>query len=157
MRRAVLGGSSKRGAGWIAAAIVAAAVAGCGGGGGQGEGPDTGPPPAATAPTLERDEVRSLMEHAARAVDRDLVVAVTDRRGVILGVGANFAIDAAACKAPNPTPGSDCAVASFATQLARTAAFFSADQTPLTSRSIRFISDIHFPPRVDNTGAAALF
>jgi uncharacterized protein GlcG (DUF336 family) len=147
----------KRGrcAGWLATASLAL-LAACGGGAGQGEG-DPNPPPAATAPRLEPDEVRSLMEHAARAVDRDLVVAVTDRPGNILGVGANFAIDAAACKAPNPTPGSDCAVASFATQLARTAAFFSADETPLTSRSIRFISDIHFPPRIDNTGAAALF
>lgn len=155
MRRAVLVVKHGRWARWLAMASFAT-LAACGGGGGQGEG-DSNPPPAATAPTLERDEVRSLMEHAARAVDRDLVVAVTDRRGVILGVGANFAIDGAACKAANPTPGSDCAVASFATQLARTAAFFSADQTPLTSRSIRFISDIHFPPRIDNTGAAALF
>ncbi|MCC6849514.1 MAG: heme-binding protein [Deltaproteobacteria bacterium] len=156
MRRAVMGAQYGRRSEWLAAALVTM-LAACGGGAGQGEGPGTGPPPAATAPTLERDEVRSLMEHAARAVDRDLVVAVTDRRGVILGVGANFAIDATACEAPNPTPGTDCAVASFATQLARTAAFFSADQTPLTSRSIRFISDIHFPPRIDNTGAAALF
>ena len=138
----------------LAAAIVVASA--CGGGAGQGQG-DPNPPPAATAPTLERDEVRALMEHAARAVDRDLVVAITDRRGVILGVGANFAIGANACGAPNPAPGSDCAVASFAVQLARTASFFSADQTPLTSRSVRFISDIHFPPRVANTGAAALF
>ena len=90
------------------------------------------------------------------AVDTDLLVTVTDRRGVILGAAANFAIDAAACASP-AAPGSDCAVASIATQLARTAAFFSADQTPLTSRSVRFISDIHFPPRIANTGAAALF
>jgi uncharacterized protein GlcG (DUF336 family) len=141
----------------VAALVASVTIVACGGGGGQGEGPDTGPPPAATAPTLERDEVRSLMEHAARAVDRDLVVAVTDRRGTILGVAANFPINAAACATPNPPAGSDCANASFAVQLARTAAFFSADQTPLTSRSIRFISDIHFPPRIDNTGAAALF
>ncbi len=144
-------------AGGLVSAIVAITLAACGGGAGQGEGPNTGPPPAATAPTLERDEVRSLMEHAARAVDRDLIVAVSDRRGTILGVAANFPIDAAACKAASAAPGSDCAVANFATQLARTSAFFSADQTPLTSRSIRFISDIHFPPRIDNTGAAALF
>ncbi len=97
------------------------------------------------------------MEHAARAVDRDLIVAVTDRQGEILGVGANFPIVGGACATPNPAPGSDCANANDAVQLARTASFFSADQTPLTSRSVRFISDIHFPPRVDNTGAAALF
>ncbi len=156
MRRAVL--AAKEWRGWVRVVVTALAVtaAACGGGGGQGEGPATGPPPAATAPVLARDEVRSLMEHAARAVDRDLVVAVTDRRGVILGVGANFAFAPGICSGA-AAPGSDCAVANLATQLARTAAFFSADQTPLTSRSVRFISDIHFPPRIDNTGAAALF
>ena len=156
MRRAVLETKNRQWAGWLAATLAAVTLAACGGGAGQGEGPDTGPPPAATAPTLERDEVRALLEHAGRAVDTDLIVAVTDRRGTILGVAANFPIDGAACSSP-AAPGSDCAVASIATQLARTAAFFSADQTPLTSRSVRFISDIHFPPRVANTGAAALF
>jgi uncharacterized protein GlcG (DUF336 family) len=156
MRRAVLGVTSRQGAGWLAATLTAVTIVACGGGGGQGEGPTTGPPPAATAPTLARDDVQALLETAGRAVDSDLIVAVTDRRGTILGVAANFPIDAGACSAP-AAPGSDCAVASLATQLARTAAFFSADQTPLTSRSVRFISDIHFPPRIANTGAAALF
>ena len=102
MRRAVSAVKQGRWTGWVAATSMVV-LAACGGGGGQGEG-DSNPPPAATAPTLAPDDVRSIMEHAARAVDRDLVVAVTDRRGVILGVGANFAIDAAACKAANPTP-----------------------------------------------------
>ncbi len=157
MRRAVLDVRQMRGVSRIAVVIATVTLAACGGGAGQGEGPGTGPPPAATAPTLAPDEVRSLLEHAARAVDRDLVVAITDRRGTILGVAANFPIDAAACRNPAPPPGSDCANAAYAVQLARTGAFFSADQTPLTSRSIRFISDIHFPPRIDNSGAAALF
>ncbi|MBI3786498.1 MAG: heme-binding protein, partial [Deltaproteobacteria bacterium] len=49
------------------------------------------------------------------------------------------------------------AVADLAVQLARTASFFSADQTPLTSRSVRFLSGEHFPPGVRNTAAAPLF
>ncbi len=36
-------------------------------------------------------------------------------------------------------------------------AFFSADQTPLTSRSVRFLSDVHFPPGIATPRAAALF
>jgi uncharacterized protein GlcG (DUF336 family) len=132
------------------------AVAACGGGAGQGEGPQSRPQPADTSPTLADDEVVAIMQHAAQATDRQVAVAVVDRRGVILGVGTNFGFDVAtldgAC-----APGSDCAVVNLAVQLARTAAFFSADETPLTSRSVRFISDVHFPPGVDNTGAAALF
>ena len=90
------------------------------------------------------------MEHAARAVDRDVLVAVTDRRGVILGVAANFDLPAGTtCTEPFPAPGTDCDTANLAVQLARTAAFFSADQTPLTSRSVRFISGEHFPPRIE--------
>ena len=53
-------------------------------------------------------------------------------------------------------PGSEPFTVDTAVQLARTAAFFSADQTPLTSRSVRFISGEHFPPGVARTGAAAL-
>jgi uncharacterized protein GlcG (DUF336 family) len=41
--------------------------------------------------------------------------------------------------------------------LARTAAYFSNDQAPLSSRTVRFISGIHFPPGVPNTGNAALY
>jgi uncharacterized protein GlcG (DUF336 family) len=157
MRRAVLGAKTKRWLGRLVVAVAVTSIAACGGSAGKGEGPGTGPEPSDTAPSLAPDEVHALLEHAARAVDRDLVVAVTDRAGDILGLAANFPIGGAPCATPNPTPGSDCANASFAVQLARTASFFSADQTPLTSRSVRFISDIHFPPRIDNTGAAALF
>ncbi len=120
---------------------------------------------------LNPDEVRAIMELAARALDRELVVAVTDRRGVVLGVGTKFTGDfdydatcnVGPCPAvesgcpPEPTPVSDCRAVDLAVQLARTAAFFSADQTPLTSRSVRFLSGEHFPPGVMNTASAALF
>jgi uncharacterized protein GlcG (DUF336 family) len=120
-------------------------------------------------PTLQGDQVAAIMQLAARSLDRELVVAVTDRRGVVLGVGANFSFDYDAtcnsgpCPAvesgcPNPAqPVSDCRAVDLAVQLARSAAFFSADQTPLTSRSVRFLSGEHFPPGIRNTAAAALF
>lgn len=57
-------------------------VSGCAGGGVCLDGP-----------VLEPDEVAAIMQLAARALDRELVVAVTDRRGVVLGVGTNFAFD----------------------------------------------------------------
>ena len=41
--------------------------------------------------------------------------------------------------------------------LARTASFFSNDQAPLSSRTVRFISGIHFPPGIDYTSNAPLY
>ena len=41
--------------------------------------------------------------------------------------------------------------------LARTAAFFSNNQAPLSSRTVRFISGIHFPPGIAFTPNAALY
>jgi len=41
--------------------------------------------------------------------------------------------------------------------LARTAAFFSNDQAPLSSRTVRFISGNHFPPGISNTANAPLY
>src|SRR5882762_314578 len=44
-----------------------------------------------------------------------------------------------------------------AVALARTGAFFSNDQAPLSSRTVRFISGIHFPPGVMNQPPADLY
>jgi uncharacterized protein GlcG (DUF336 family) len=41
--------------------------------------------------------------------------------------------------------------------LARTAAFFSNNEAPLSSRTVRYISGIHFPPGVSFTPNAALY
>ena len=41
--------------------------------------------------------------------------------------------------------------------LARTASFFSNNQAPLSSRTVRFISGIHFPPDVALTASAPLY
>ena len=119
------------------------------------------------AQPLAPDEVQAIMDDAARALNQPIAVAVSDRRGVLLGVGTNFGmdvaqyrslcVDALPCPATETPTDSDCAVVNRAVQLARTAAFFSADQTPLMSGSVRFLSDVHFPPGIRNTAAAALF
>ncbi|HVM95648.1 MAG TPA: heme-binding protein [Candidatus Acidoferrales bacterium] len=136
--------------------VFSVGLVSCGGSPGARSDPDPSP-----APQLEADEVNAIIESASRAVDRDMAIAVTDRRGVILGVAINFDFDytatCAALACPTSDPPADCAVVDLAVQLARTAALFSADQTPLTSRSVRFLSGEHFPPGVRNTAAAALF
>lgn len=106
------------------------------------------PPPILTAA-----DVQSVVQNAAASVNSPLVIAVTDRQGDILAVfrkpgapltaAANFGIQADA---------NEVAVA-----LARTASFFSNGQAPLSSRTVRFISGIHFPPGISFTGNAALY
>ena len=44
-----------------------------------------------------------------------------------------------------------------AVALARTTSFFSNDQAPLSSRTVRFISGIHFPPGIAYTSNAPLY
>jgi len=82
-----------------------------------------------------------------------MAIAVTDRQGDILAVyskpgapattAANFGVQADT---------NEVAVA-----LARTAGFFSNNQAPLSSRTVRFISGIHFPPGIPFTGNGALY
>lgn len=143
--------------------VLSLSLSACGGGTGGRADPL---PDEVAAERLQPDEVVAIMNAAARALDQEIAVAVTDRRGVILGVGTNFGMDAGdyrtLCVEPVACPlfddvDDDCATVERAVQVARTAAFFSADQTPLTSRSIRFLSGEHFPSGVKNTGAAALF
>ena len=97
-----------------------------------------------TAQILTSDDVMAVVTTAAQALSDDsLAVAVTDRAGTILGVYAR--------------PGAGSAVRDMAVSLARTTGYFSNDQAPLSSRTVRFISGIHFPPGVKNTGNAALY
>jgi uncharacterized protein GlcG (DUF336 family) len=106
--------------------------------------PPTNPAPQPSRPTappiivssaeqLSPADVERLLDRASAATPRnDAIIAVVDRNGTILGVRVEngvmlsgetlyFAIDGAVAKA-------------------RTAAFFSNDQAPLTSRTVRFIS-----------------
>jgi uncharacterized protein GlcG (DUF336 family) len=54
-------------------------------------------------------------------------------------------------------PGADPNNDDQAVGVARTAAFFSHDMAPLSSRTVRFISGVHFPPGVVNAPTAALY
>src|SRR5277367_5345271 len=130
----------------------------CGGGGSGSSGssgggaPPPGPPPATE--TLSQADVQMVVEAAATAAQSDaMAIAVVDRMGRILAV---YVGPAAPVTAPGNfgvmIPTADLAVA-----LARTGAFFSNDQAPLSSRTVRFISGIHFPPGVENTASAALY
>jgi len=82
-----------------------------------------------------------------------MVIAVVDRAGVILAVYRKPGAGTTAIG----NFGATVDVNDLAVALARTAAFFSNNQAPLSSRTVRFISGIHFPPGVTNTGNAALY
>ena len=96
------------------------------------------------AQILTADDVRAVLTIAATALGNEtLSAAVVDRTGNILGV---YTRAGAAAQTPD-----------IAVSLARTSAMFANDQAPLSSRTVRFISGIHFPPGVANTSTAALY
>ena len=147
-----------RGAGERVGLVIGlcAALAACGGGSGTGTGGGTTPPPPPPPPTesLNQADVQMLVESAATAAQSNaMAIAVVDRLGRILAV---YKQPGAPATLPGnfgaPVPPDELAVS-----LARTGAFFSNDQAPLSSRTVRFISGIHFPPGVMNTGSAALY
>jgi uncharacterized protein GlcG (DUF336 family) len=109
------------------------------------------PPPAAN---LTAADVTALIQSAAQAADPNtMVIAVVDRAGRVLGVYRKPA-------APSLATGNfgvQVDVNELAVSLARTGAFFSNDQAPLSSRTVRFISGIHFPPGITNASNAALY
>jgi uncharacterized protein GlcG (DUF336 family) len=111
-------------------------------------------PPTPAYQPLTQAEVTQIVTSAAVAASADtMIVAVVDRQGNVLGgfqkpnapmlALGNFSLMENA---------NDVAVA-----LARTGAFFSNNQAPLTSRTVRFISGIHLPPGVANQPPADLY
>ena len=111
------------------------------------------PPPTTADNVLTQAEVDSIVKAAAASVDVPLVIAVSDRRGQILAV-----YDKA--NAPTMAPSNFQVMVGAEDQaaaLARTAAFFSNDQAPIGSRTVRYLSGIHFPPGVKNTESAPLY
>jgi uncharacterized protein GlcG (DUF336 family) len=120
--------------------------------GGSGSAPTAQPPPATES--LTQADVQMLVQAAATAADANsMAIAVVDRLGRILAVYKGPS-------APATLPGNFGAMIpsdELAVSLARTGAFFSNDQAPLSSRTVRFISGIHFPPGVANTASAALY
>jgi uncharacterized protein GlcG (DUF336 family) len=134
----------------VAAAVILVMV-GCGGT--SSTTPPTVPPPASVAP-LSATDVQNIVQAAASAANVDtMVIAVVDRGGNVLGVFRKPA--AGATDMGNFSTTVD--VNDLAVALARTAAYFSNDQAPLSSRTVRFISGIHFPPGVANAPNADLY
>lgn len=103
---------------------------------------------------LTASDVQSVIESAAQSVNSvSMVIAVTDRMGNILAVFRQP-------KAPSGSIANFGAVVDtneLAVGLARTGAFFSNSQAPLSSRTVRFISGIHFPPGIMYTDNAPLY
>jgi uncharacterized protein GlcG (DUF336 family) len=94
--------------------------------------------------SLNPAEIDRIVRAAAAALNRnDLTIAVVDRAGRPLAVWRGSAAD----------PIND----NRALGTARTSAFFSHNQAPLSSRTVRFIGATHFPTGVDNTASAALY
>src|ERR1700722_10642411 len=136
---------------------MSAALSACGGSSGVENGGGSNPPPpppSESSQMLTSRDVDALVQAAATAAQSDtMAVAVVDRLGRILAiykgpsaptlVTGNFG---------NLVPPHELAVS-----VARTGAFFSSDQSPLSSRTVRFISGIHFPPGVMNASNAALY
>ena len=80
---------------------------------------------------------------------------MTDRRGQVLAIYSSNGANPHALVPANfgiLRPSDEVAIA-----LARTGAFFSNDQAPIGSRTVRFISGIHFPPGVMNVESAPLY
>jgi uncharacterized protein GlcG (DUF336 family) len=125
--------------------------AGCGGGSSRQM---TAPPPTAQLPPpLSAGDVQSVIEAAVNSVNVDMVVAVVDRAGIVLAVYRTQNAPATAVgNYGQVSNANDVAVA-----LARTGAFFSNDQAPLSSRTVRYLSGIHLPPGVANQPNADLY
>ncbi len=132
----------------IALALVMIIV-GCG----SGSSALVAPPPVTPVQALQAADVQNIVQAAVNSVNVDMTVAVVDRAGFVLGVfRTQNAPTTATGNFGQAQNANDVAVA-----LARTGAFFSNDQAPLSSRTVRFISGIHFPPGVMNQPPADLY
>src|SRR5271165_6978197 len=139
------------GAALVLGACVSALLGGCGGGSST---QILDPPPAIQPPApLQAGDVQNVIQAAVNSVNVDMVVAVVDRAGIVLAVyRTQNAPTMAVGNYGQMSNANDVAVA-----LARTGAFFSNDQAPLSSRTIRYLSVIHLPPGVDNQPNADLY
>jgi uncharacterized protein GlcG (DUF336 family) len=135
------------------AGLLAFLLAGCGGGSSS-----VAPPPVVTptAATLTMGDVDNVVRAAAAATSaQTAVIAVVDRAGNVLAIFRKPGALVTAMAMGNFKTlmrAQDVAVG-----LARTGAFFSNDEAPLTSRTVRFISGVHFPPGVTDTQNADLY
>jgi uncharacterized protein GlcG (DUF336 family) len=127
--------------------LLAALLIACGS---SGSAPSTAPPPPVP---LSAADVQQVVEDAAKSLNVPMVVAVADRAGTILAVFRNAGAPATSIGNFGVAVDSN----ELAVALARTAALFSNDQAPLSSRTVRFISGIHFPPGIANAPNGDLY
>jgi len=111
------------------------------------------PPPPPVVQPLQVSDVQKIVQAAVDSVNVDMVVAVVDRAGFVLGVFRTQNAPTSGVGNLGQTQDAN----ELAVALARTGAFFSNDQAPLSSRTVRFISGIHFPPGVANQPPADLY
>jgi uncharacterized protein GlcG (DUF336 family) len=132
--------------------MLAIALSGC-------TGVTVNPPTQPTGPVqtsanvLNVSDVQSIVAAAAASVNVPLVIAVSDRSGNILAVYAKANAPATALA----NFGVQAPSAEVAAALARSAAFFSNDQAPISTRTVRFISATHFPPGISDTESGPLY
>jgi uncharacterized protein GlcG (DUF336 family) len=130
------------------ALALAMIIVGCGGG---SSAPVT--PPVTPVQPLQVADVQNIVQAAVNSVNVDMIVAIVDRAGFVLGVFRTQNAPATAAGNFGQVQNSN----DLAVALARTGSFFSNDQAPLSSRTVRFISGIHFPPGVMNQPPADLY
>jgi uncharacterized protein GlcG (DUF336 family) len=109
-------------------------------------GPECNPNPLQPG-ILSQQDVCAAVQNAAAAVSSPLTIAVVDHQGNILAV-----YDKA--NAPATAIGNFSATVDaheLAVSLARTGTFFANDDAPLSSRTVRYITETHFPPGVADT------
>jgi uncharacterized protein GlcG (DUF336 family) len=132
----------------IAGALVMLLI-GCG----SGSSAPLAPPPVPAVQALQVADVQKIVQAAVNSVNVDMAVAVVDRAGFVLGVFRTQNAPVTAIGNFGQMQNAN----EVAVALARTGAFFSNDQAPLSSRTVRFISGIHFPPGVINQPPADLY
>jgi len=140
---------------WLWLALLSVAIVlclSCGGGGSTPSSSNATDPPS-TATSLSVTDVNNVVQNAVMSVNAPMVVAVADRAGNILAVFKTTGAPTTSIGNFGETVPAD----ELAVGLARTAAFFSNDQAPLSSRTVRFISGIHFPPGAAGTPNADLY
>jgi hypothetical protein len=131
---------------------LALLIVGCGGSGTPIVTPE--PIPLTPKVTLSAVDVDAIVQAALTSVDpTTMVVAVVDRAGNPLALWRKPPMPTTATgNFSMPIDTNDLAIG-----LARTGAFFSNNEAPLTSRTVRFISGIHLPPGVMNQPNADLY
>src|SRR5437763_1292983 len=93
---------------------------------------------------MSKAEANEIVRAAATALAGDTAtIAIVDRTGRPIAV----------FRQKNANPAND----DIALGVARTAAFFSNSQAPLSSRTVRTIAQVHFPPGVVNAPVGALY